>query len=490
MAIIQSDKSDYSGSEITAIEALQYFKNYENLNFISSIYNSLAISSDATDNHTEAIYWHNEAAESTNDKYSQQLYKNNLATSYLFLKEYSKTITILNDLLKDSIVQQNPDLKSKVIDNLTYAKWKQNPKVNLANEFNNALEIRIENNDDWGQIASHSHLSEYYTDKNHEKSLSHAQKMYQIARELESPDDQLEALQKLISLESPENSKRYAIRYAYLSDSLVTARNRAKDQFAKIRYDSEKNREENQELRIKDTENQLRIQKQRNTNILAFSGIGFLFSALFLLYYWQKSKRKREKLIAAYESEVRISKKVHDVVANDLYRFIIRLQNVLSLHHSEKESLISEAENIYQSSRDISRELHDFDFKNDYNAEIRSLLSSYLSESVQIKFNLLDDEIWESVDDLKKMELFRVLQELMTNMSKHSQANFVLIQFIKEKKSIEIIYRDNGIGLPENESFRKSGIANTENRMESINGAITFESNKGKGLIIKISFPT
>lgn len=487
MAIIQSNEGDEMGAEQIIIESLN-FLNHAPEDSKLSLYNSLAISSRKQHSYKEAVYWYHKSLGVSKDDLNKRLCLNNLAISYRYLRSYKKADSILYILLNDHIVQKNPNLKSKVIDNLAYSRWKQNPNKNLEKEFKEALQIRIQNDDKWGQIASNAHLAEYFTNKKPATALLYAQKMYSIASELNSPDDRLEALQKLILLETPENAKKYAIRYASLNDSLVTARNQAKDQFAKIRYDTEKNREENQSLKIKDVENQLRIQRQKNTTIIALSGVGFLVLALISLYFQQKNKRKRERLIAAYESEVRMSKKVHDVVANDLHRFILRLQAILSSNHPEKEKLLSEIESIYQSSRDISHEFQALD-KKDFNSEIRYLLSSYQSDSVKVIFNLLENEIWETVDELKKVEVFRVLQEIMTNMSKHSQADFVVIEFKKVENKIKIIYRDNGKGFSEDQLMKKSGIANTENRMESIKGSIIFDSNPGNGLIVTITFP-
>jgi len=489
MAILQVNQADYSGSEITAIEALKYLENHQNVDFIPSIYNALAISSRKQINYNEAVYWYNKALKEIKDSLSEKICLNNIAVSYNYLNEHQKSDSILSDLLRDSIVLNNKDLQSKVIDNLAYTKWKQNPDRNLDAEFFNALQIREENKDDWGQIASHAHLSEYFDQKSPEKSLFHARKMYDIATKLNSPDDRLEALQKLISLESPENSKQYAITYTHLSDSLVTARNRAKDQFAKIRYDSEKNRGENQLLKIQDAKKQVQLERQKSIKIMAISGIIILGLAFLIFYLNQRNRIKRERLIATYQSEVKMSKKVHDVLSNDIYRFILRLQNLLPLTHQEKETLIGEIENIYETSRQISKDLHDFDTKN-FNNEIKALFETYQSDSVKIIYNLIEDNTWNYVNINSKRELFRVLQELMTNMSKHSKASLVLIQFKKEKEKMEIIYRDNGIGMAEDQIIKKSGLANTENRMENIHGSIIFETNNGKGLTIKISFPT
>lgn len=489
MAIIQSDLGDYPGSETTAVEALKYLTNdTANLPVKISAYNSLAISSRRQTNYKEAIYWYNKSLSETNDDYQKAMILNNISASYVRLNEPGKSINILNKLKVDSIVIGSSNLYSKIVDNLAYAKWKQDPDRNVENQLQKALKIRDKNNDEWGQTASHSHLSEYFSNKNPEKSLVHAQKMYNIATKLNSPDDRLEALQKLITLESPQNAKQYAITYTRLSDSLVTTRNHAKDQFAKIRYDSEKNRGENQLLKIRDAEKQIQLERQKNIKILFMAGIIILGLSFLIFYLSQKNRIRRERLIATYESEVKMSKKVHDVLSNDIYRFIIRFQNFLSVNHSEKENLMVEIENIYEKSRQISKDLHDFDTRN-FNNEIRALLDSYQSDSVKIIYNLLENEAWNQVNNNPKIELFRVLQELMTNMSKHSKATYVLIQFKKEKNIIKIIYRDNGVGIPVSQPVKKSGLANTENRMESINGSVTFESNKGKGLIIKITFP-
>src|SRR5690606_6975207 len=246
MAIIQSNQGDYSGSEVVAIQALDFIDDKENIPFKSSVYNSLAISSDARNDHSEAIYWYRKALEETQDVYSRALYQNNLAVSYLFEQNYTQAIFYLSELMQDSTVFANTCLKSKVIDNWAYTNWKQKPELNIENELNQALEIRMKTKDFWGQIASYAHLSEYFETRNPAISLSYAHKMYVISTELNSPDDRLEALQKLISLESPERSKTYAAQYVTLNDSLVTARNQSQDKFAKIRFDTEQNRAENE----------------------------------------------------------------------------------------------------------------------------------------------------------------------------------------------------------------------------------------------------
>ena len=84
----------------------------------------------------------------------------------------------------------------------------------------------------------------------------------------------------------------------------------------------------------------------------------------------------------------------------------------------------------------------------------------------------------DTVSEIKKTTLYRVLQELMTNMKKHSQANIVVVVFSQKNKKVTINYNDNGIGT----TLKKhNGLQNVENRIQSVNGTITFTSTVNKG---------
>ena len=66
----------------------------------------------------------------------------------------------------------------------------------------------------------------------------------------------------------------------------------------------------------------------------------------------------------------------------------------------------------------------------------------------------------------------------MTNMKKHSKAGLAVVMFTKKGSKLQIDYTDNGIGC---DLKKKTGLLNTENRMESNAGHIRFESKKNEG---------
>ena len=95
---------------------------------------------------------------------------------------------------------------------------------------------------------------------------------------------------------------------------------------------------------------------------------------------------------------------------------------------------------------------------------------------------------WESISAEKQIEIHRVLQEILVNMKKHSKATLVVIMFENLEKNIRIKYSDNGIGF-DLEKTSKNGLRNMENRMNSIKGSITFESEMNRGVKINMEFP-
>jgi len=91
---------------------------------------------------------------------------------------------------------------------------------------------------------------------------------------------------------------------------------------------------------------------------------------------------------------------------------------------------------------------------------------------------------WELIPELQKTALYRVLQELMTNMRKHSKATVVVLSFMQSGKKLKVAYKDNGVGC---DLKKGNGLTNAENRILSINGTITFESQINNGFHVTIT---
>ena len=204
-----------------------------------------------------------------------------------------------------------------------------------------------------------------------------------------------------------------------------------------------------------------------------------LIALVFYLYYLRARQRQREQQ-QVLETESRISKRVHDEVANEVYGVMTRVQKQ---EESETE-LLDHLEQLYQKTRNISREYNPIDHEDDYGQLLTDLILTYRSTEVNILTRNLSKIEWSRLNKTKQTVLYRVIQELLTNMKKHSGASVVVLTFSQDGKKLRVDYADNGQGT---ELKRTGGLRFTETRIQSIGGDITFETKPGKGFKAKIS---
>lgn len=250
-----------------------------------------------------------------------------------------------------------------------------------------------------------------------------------------------------------------------------------KIQFALIRYETEKHKAENLKL------------QQDNTK-KGFMLVSLLFLVLsgsvivIILYRKRRQRLELKTETAIRENQLRTSKKVHDVVANGLYRVMTEIENQEELN---RDNVLDKLEDMYEKSRDISYEKIEFEHQN-FHEKIAALLRSFATDQVKVVLIGNTGELWKKVDAKVKYEVEHILQEFMVNMKKHSGASNVAVKFERNDNRIRISYSDNGIGIKDNLQFN-NGLKNTGTRIENIQGAITFETQTERGLKIQFSFP-
>jgi len=243
-------------------------------------------------------------------------------------------------------------------------------------------------------------------------------------------------------------------------------------------YASMKYAYETQEKKAKQSE--LDKEKEKRLKQL-YLGLGIFITLLSIgLYFILNTKYKKDKLQQVYQTETRISKKVHDEVANDLYHVMTKMEGKLK----NNDAILDDLELIYSKTRDISKDVSSIDLENDFKESLLDLLLVFNSENVSVVTKGLNAINWDTISHLKKMGIYRVLQELMTNMKKHSEASIVVLQFEKVNQKLKIRYKDNGKGC---NLKKQNGLQNAENRIKSLNGTITFESQINNGFNVKMT---
>nr|NIS61822.1 Two-component sensor histidine kinase [Pseudomonadota bacterium] len=90
------------------------------------------------------------------------------------------------------------------------------------------------------------------------------------------------------------------------------------------------------------------------------------------------------------------------------------------------------------------------------------------------------------VPDPLKTAIYRVLQEALNNVAKHSNANLANISLRRMGGMIGLVIEDNGMGFDLEEASRKGlGLSSMKERIELSDGSFTIESAKGAGTIIR-----
>lgn len=480
MAIIQEKEGDNFGSIETSLHASQFLKEKDtaHYNFLFCNYNNLGVASLNLKNYNDAKRFNKKAFFFTKDPIDKMALGNNLAMIYHNEKNYKKAVSIYTKLL-DSVGSKS-EFYPRLLLNYSRSKWFEEKNYNPVHNYLLAEKLSKNLDDEWTKDAAYAYLSAYYLNKNTDSSKLYANKMLALAQKLDYPADQLEALQNLIKISDAPHSQKYFDDYTRIQDSLVNAQNKAKNQFALIRFESEKSKAENLKLQKEKTTNEYKILRQKIISWGIFLGTILLLSIIFL---W--IKRKRQRLIQDADNKLQeqrldFSKKVHDVVANGIYEVMTTIENQNDL---PKEKILDKLEMMYEKSRDLS---YDDTPQQDFCEKISGLISSFDNDNTKIIIIGNDVDFWIGIDQVSKAELFQIIRELLVNMKKHSQASQVILRFIKENNSREIKYIDNGIGLSEGFA-EKNGFTNIRSRLENINAKLAIEeSNTGLKLSIKL----
>lgn len=113
-----------------------------------------------------------------------------------------------------------------------------------------------------------------------------------------------------------------------------------------------------------------------------------------------------------------------------------------------------------------------------------------LREINPIKIKFTEDGIHEGeIDEKLQLTIYRIIQEQVTNILKHSEATNANIKLGKEKKDIVLTIADNGKGDTSNNVKKGVGIINIKSRVALCNGKVTVETAPGKGYELKVVMP-
>lgn len=488
MSIIQQNEGDYSSSETTATEAISFFQKTTNPYYKCAVYNILGINYENLLDFDNAITNYNLAYQQATDELQKAILQNNVAVVYMDKHDYQRAIKTLMPLTLKKEVLNNSENYARVLDNLGYSYYKTGNSKSL-DHLNQSLKIRKQIKDDFGMIASYMHLSEFHKKNKPKLFNDYAHLAYKKATKINSVDGRLQSLALLIENGTGNESKKFSMLHLRINDSINKVRQKAKNQFAKIKYDSKKEREENLNLKTQKAENALLLERQKNRNLLLYLVIGIIIMISVSIYNYLVAKNKREKIKTSYNTETRIAKKLHDELANDVYHTMAFAETQDLSTSQNKEILLTNLDTIYSRTRNISRENSTVETGTLFVSHLKEMMSGFNTDNVNVLTNGIDLVDWLAIESNKKIIVYRILQELLVNMKKHSQCSLVVLTFKQNEKKLQIDYTDNGVGATIEQLNSKNGLQNIENRIRTIKGILTFDTKSDKGFKVHFTLP-
>lgn len=250
--------------------------------------------------------------------------------------------------------------------------------------------------------------------------------------------------------------------------------------------------------------------------IMAMGILTMLALSLALVLFFYKSQRRllQEKMNAQQSeleyqenllySTILTQEKERKRIAKDLHDDIGSKLNVifLNMHRIERAAkgsppildMVSDINEVINTTIDTTRRIsHDLlppTLDNFGLIEaVKELIEQYQkSDSVNVLLQVKQNE-GRLADKTTELNLFRILQELISNSIKHGQPKLISIDLWLGTKKLELEYRDNGKGFNQDKLNKKRGLGtqNMESRVKMIGGKMNIQSSEGKGILVRIS---
>ncbi len=204
-----------------------------------------------------------------------------------------------------------------------------------------------------------------------------------------------------------------------------------------------------------------------------------------------------DAMIAGQESErKRISEDLHDNLGSSLTTIKLFFENLKSQNKDpETKDIFNKTEVLlaetYEKVRTMSHARGNGLLASRGLIPAVQELAQRINSSNKIDFEVHHFGLDQRLENSVELTLFRILQELTTNIVKHSGANEASINITSHTDSINIMVEDNGRGFSASPLPRKSGmgLSSIEKRVENMEGTFVVDSTLGRGTTITMDIP-
>jgi len=524
LGAIQLRLGDYNNTIKTLTESAAYFeKTGDQLN-AAKCYTNISTALAELGKYSKAIDYNQRALqvfERQNLTQFQLITLPNLAAQHLQSGDTLKAIEYNLEAEKIALSMGNNRSLSIVYNNLGSAYLEKNPEkakdylqktINLKNQLN--LKSGIE-------VAQGNLGYLYLKDKDYNSALHYYKLVEQQVngKQLVFTFDQLQKC--YTGLKKYEMALTYAEKSRILNDSILSAENQKVFNEIQTKYETEKKEKELFELQTRHLE--VDNKRIRNQNLL-FITLGTLILTVILIYFLLKnSKRKRlliqqnlkiknqqlverlktqelngiDAIIDAQEKErTRIANDLHDNLGSRIATLKLYIDDVRSPkrnNSSEQKELLKKlqilADETYHEVREIAHNKYSGALINKGLIPSMNVIANQISNTEKLKVEIININVNQRIKNNIEIQVFRIIQELLTNIIKHAHATEVIIQFSEDDNILNVMVEDNGSGFNLSNTKFGFGLTNIEKRVENIKGNFVIDSTEENGTTVILNIP-
>jgi signal transduction histidine kinase len=209
-------------------------------------------------------------------------------------------------------------------------------------------------------------------------------------------------------------------------------------------------------------------------------------------------RRMAERVVAAQEEErQRISRELHDDLGQALTTHLIALRNLQQDLSQPRRTIFERLQSLYDQSyeifvklRGIARDLRPAVLDA---LGLKVAMQTYCTEFTRrthLPVIFESDDSLPELPDAYNLTLYRTLQEALTNVIKHAQANQVWVDLSMDDDQVTLTIQDNGVGFDTIKTGSNGiGLAGLHERITIAGGTLTVSSTPKRGTILSAQFP-
>jgi NarL family two-component system sensor histidine kinase LiaS len=200
--------------------------------------------------------------------------------------------------------------------------------------------------------------------------------------------------------------------------------------------------------------------------------------------------------LAALEERNRLARDLHDAAKQQLFATLMQINAARALLRQDVEAAdekLAHAEQIGRAAqKELSLLIHELRPVALHQQTLPDALEAYAEEwSRQSGIGLhYTSDVSTPLAPAVEQALFRVAQEALANVLRHSDATHVDIALNHEQAAVTLTIADNGRGFdPDNLPRRGIGLHSMRERLAAIDGTLTIDSTPGRGTCIAAQVP-